>query len=69
MLAILDATNARGVVIWDLNDYFNTAYYTAGNPINSFCNWASTMQAYFSLEENEFLVLKENDICANYTGP
>jgi len=34
MINILEATDARGIVIWDLNDYFNVDYYNVGNPIN-----------------------------------
>lgn len=31
---IINTSGSLGVAIWDLNDYFNKAYFDAGNPSN-----------------------------------
>lgn len=75
MKNILDATKARGVVIWDLDDYFDVGYYNAGNPIASECKWAQYLVNALGIKnytEEELKVVpndESNTNCDHYLGP
>jgi len=68
MTIILTNSSARGVVIWDLNDYFNVAYYNVGNPINNFCLWTNSIGFNLGWSEWEDGLMEVDDLCHNYIG-
>jgi len=68
MTSILTKSEARGIVIWDLNDYFNVDYYNVGNPINNQCSWTNSIAFNLGWASWEDKLLFVDDICQNYVG-
>jgi len=68
MTNILKHSEARGIAIWDLNDYFSTAYYSTGNPINNQCLWTNSIGFNLGWLEWDPRLLDVNDACHNYVG-
>lgn len=68
MINILKTTGARGVYMWDINDYFTPGYGTYGNSISDSCKWTNQIADAFNINIPSYTP-STNPNCANYSGP